>query len=239
MEKITLNVLPVSIWLLLLFLPLTLAGAGCSKDVESYQHLISISPEALEFGKVRPTDSPVKLTFDIFNNSNTDVVIANIISGCGCAAIDTPREPIPPNGKVAVTLSVNVWGRSGLFEDNVTIKTATESLRVPIRGTIEADIWTVGQALRSTVGTKEQHASAILTVYTTKYPDIIFVEGQQADGVTLTEIARITQSGETAIRFSVDVDVAPNSFVMRTIKVVPADASIAPLTIPFYCHREE
>jgi len=110
---------------------------------------------------------------------------------------------------------------------------------VPIRGTVETDIWTIGQALRCTIGTMEQRASAILTVYTAKYPDIVFVDGQQGDGVTLTELSRVTQSGETAIRFSVDVDVEPNSFVMRTIKVVPADPSIAPLMIPFYCHREE
>ena len=238
-DKSTSNILTL-VWYLFLLTPLVFIGTGCCEDSESNQQLIFISPEVLDFGKVRPTDSPVRLDFDIANNSNSNVVITDIISGCGCAAIDIPKEPIPSHGKVTVVLSLNVWGRSGLFEDNVTVKTSTEhSLRIPIRGTIDTDIWTNGQALRTTIGAEEQRASVILTVYTVRYPDIVFAAGQQAHGVTLTEISRVSQSGETAIRFSVDVDVESNSVVMRTINVVPADPSIAPLRIPFYCHREE
>ena len=115
--------------------------------------------------------------------------------------MDIPREPIPPKGKITVTASVNVWGRSGLFENDLTVKTATESLCVPIRGTIETDIWTIGQALRCTADPKEQHVSTVLTVYTAKYPDVVFSETLQRNGVTFKEISRITENGETAMVF--------------------------------------
>ena len=239
MEKI-LNVSLLPIFLLLFLVPLVLVETGCSKSSYSDLPLISAAPDVLDFGKARLTDSPIKLTFDIGNNSNKNVVIADIVSGCGCTVIDIPKEPIPPKRKVTVTVSINLRGRSGLFENDLVVKTATEhALRVPIRGTIETDIWTDGQALRCTIGSTEQRASAILTVYIAQYPDIVFTEDQQVDGVTLTELSRVTQSGETAIRFSVDIDVEFNSFVMRTIKVVPVAPSIAPLNIPLYCHREE
>jgi hypothetical protein len=235
-----LNILLPLVLFLPLLVPLIFIVAGCSKNSEPNQPLLSATPDVLDFGKVRPTDSPIKLTLDVCNNSDKDIVVTDILSCCGCTVIDVPTEPILPHEKVTVTVSVNVWGRSGLFENDLIVKTVPEfSLRVPIRGTIETDIWTDGQALRCTIAPKEQRTSTILTVYTAKYPDIVFVEGQEVDGVTLTELSRVAQSGETAIRFSIDVDVEPNSIVMRTIKIVPADSSIAPLTIPFYCHREE
>jgi hypothetical protein len=229
-----------SILFALLLVPLALIIAGCSKKSDSKLPLLSTSPEVLDFGKVRPTDSPIKLTFDLCNHGGKSVAIADIISCCGCAALDIPKEPIPPNGRVAVTVSVNVWGRFGLFENDLIVKTATEYLlRVPIRGTIETDIWTDGQALRCTFDQEKQSASTVLMVYTTKYPDIVFSDTQQGNGVVLKEISRVTRNGETAIRFSVEVDIDPSSAIMRNIHIIPVDTSIAPLNVPLYCHREE
>lgn len=238
MEKNTLNI-PASALCILLLLLLAFVVTGCSKSVDSTTSLLSTSPQVLDFGKVRPTDSPVKLTFDICNNGNKNVVITDILSGCSCTVADIPKEPIPPQGKAAVTVSINVWGRSGIFEDSLTIKTAVESLlRVSIQGTIETDIWTDGQALRCTADPDEQYASTVLIVYTAKYPGIVFSDTLQGKDVTLKEISRVTQNGETAIRFSVEVDIDRNSALMKNIKIVPIDPSIAPLTIPLYCHRE-
>ena len=229
----TLNTLLPTILLMLALI------VGCSKGAISEQQLIYILPDVLDFGQARPTDSPIKLTFDIRNDSSKSVVITDIIAGCSCTVVNIPNEPIPPNGKVTVTVSINIWGRSGVFEDSLVVRTSeTSTLRVPIQGTIETDIWTAGQALRATIGPTEEHVSAVLTVYT-KYPDIGFVDGQQAHGVRLTEISRVTQSDETAIRFMVDVDVEPNSAVMRMIRIIPDDSSIAPLEVPFYVHRLE
>ena len=201
---------------------------------------ISVFPKVLDFGKVRPTDSPVKLTFDIVNNSNRNVVIADILSGCSCADIDVPKEPIPPQGKIAVGISINVWGRSGTFEDYVTVKTASgltaagSIVQVSVLGTVETDIWTNGQALRCTFDSDTQSATTVLTVYTVKYPDIVFAETSQDDRITVKEISRDTRNGETAIRFSVEVNIEPNSTMMRTISLVPENTSIAPLNVPLY-----
>jgi len=227
-------------WFLFLVIPLVFVATGCSEKSVPVQRSISVSPEILDFGKVRPTDSPIRLTFELRNDGDQSVVIDNILVGCACAFVDLPQEPIPPGGKVAVAVSVNIWGRAGLFEDDLIVRPAVgDPLRVPVRGSIETDIWTVGQALRSTIGQTEQRTSAILTVFTVKYPDIVFADGQQENGVTLTEISRVTQNGETAIRFSVEIDIDCNSaVVMRSINLIPADPSIAPLMIPFYGHRE-
>jgi hypothetical protein len=239
MEKLLKAPLP-HVLFLFFWAPRVFVITGCLKNSDSNPPLLSVLPDVLDFGKVRPTDSPVKLTFDISNNSGKSIAIADIVSCCGCSVIDIPQEPIPPNGKVAANVLVNVLGRSGLFENDLLIKpTVGNPLQVPIRGNVETDIWTNGQALRCTVAPSEQRATTTLIVYTAKYPDIVFVEDQRADDITLTEISRVTQNGETAIRFSVAVDVGDNDLVMRNINVVPADISISPLTIPFYCHREE
>ena len=226
---------------LVLLAPLAVSGTGCLKrSSPDPPLLVSITPDVLDFGKVRPTDSPIKLTFDIRNNGRTSVVIADISSGCGCTIVDIPKEPIPANGKVAVTLRVNVSGRPGSFENALIVKTTTGTvLPVTIRGTVETDIWTDGQALRCTVGPKENSVSTVLTIYTAKYPDIVFADAMQEEGITLKEILRNTKDGETTIRFSVEVDVAgAGAIATRNIVVVPVNDSIAPLKIPLYCYRD-
>ena len=92
MEKTSLPVVRA----LILLASLAVSGTGCLKrSSPDPPHLISITPNVLDFGKVRPTESPVKLTFDICNHGRESVVIADISSGCGCTIVDIPKEPIP------------------------------------------------------------------------------------------------------------------------------------------------
>ncbi len=223
-----------------IFVSLAVTGIGCTEHSISDRHSLFVLPAVLDFGKVRPTDSPVKLTLNIFNHGDQNVTVTEVLSGCGCTVVDIPREPIPAHGQVDVTLRVNVSGRFGHFENELTIKTATEpDVKVAIRGNIETDIWANGQSLRCSVGPKERRAFTMLVVYTAKYPEIAFADAPQEYGVTLKEISRTTNNGETAIRFSVEVDMDGKAVITRTVSVVPRDSSIAPLAIPLYCYREE
>lgn len=219
---------------------LVCAETGCSRSSISDRHPLSVSPNVLDFGKVRPTDSPVKLTFDLLNHGDENVTVTDILSGCGCTVVDLPKESIPAHGQMSATVHVNVSGRFGVFENDLIIKTESQpDLRVVVRGNIETDIWADSQSLRCTVDPKEQCAATILTVYTAKYPDIVFADISQEDGVALQEISRVTRDGETAIRFSVEVDAKDKAIILRTITLVPRDASIAPLAIPLYCYRAD
>ena len=218
---------------------LAVSGNGCSKPSVPERHSLSVSASVLDFGKVRPTDSPINLTFDILNHGDKSIAITEIPSCCACTVVDIPKEPIPPGGKIEVVLQVNIWGRRGFFENDLTVKTATEPpLRVAIRGNIETDIWTSGQSLRCSFGPEERNASTNLTVFTAKHPDIVFENAPREDGVTLQEISRSTKNGETAIRFFVEVDTEGKDVITRTIHIVPRDSSIAPLAIPLVCYRE-
>jgi len=227
--------------LFVLLASFALAGTGCLRPSPSDRPALSVSPAVLDFGKVRPTDSPVRLAFDICNDGRESIVVTEIVSGCGCTIVDIPKEPIPVGGKVSVTVQVNFLGRFGLFENELIIKTTTEPLvKIAIRGKIETDIWTDGQALRCTVGPIEQYASTVLTIYTTKYPEIVFADTTQEDGVILQEISRTTKDGKTAIRFFIEVKIDRNSAsITKNINIVPADTSISPLIIPLYCYRED
>jgi len=93
-----------TILFLLLSVPLVFIAIGCTKNGEPDTPSIFTIPEVLDFGKVRPTDSPVKLTFDICNNGSKRVVITDVIASCGCAAIDIPKEAIPPRGRQQLLL---------------------------------------------------------------------------------------------------------------------------------------
>ena len=227
----------------MLFLPiLVFAGIGCSKEsaTVSMNSSVFAEPAILDFGNVRPTDSPVEISFDVCNNGDKDVNIMNVLSGCGCTVIDIPHEPISSGGRATLTTKVNLWGRFGVFENDLVVTTTTEpDLRVHIRCNIETDIWLNEASTRYTVAPKERYAIAILTLHTVKYPNIVFADTPQTEGVEVNEISRETKNGQTVIRFLVAVDVGANDLVARHVSIVPEDESIAALSISVYCYRDE
>ena len=160
-----------------LFLPiLVFAIMGCSKKSASMNSSVFAEPAVLDFGSVRPTDSPVKVSFSICNNSDKCIHITNVLSGCGCTVIDIPSEPIPPGGRVTLETRINLWGHFGVFENDLVVKTTTETdVRIQIRGNIETDIWPSETSIRCTVVPKERYATTFLTLYNVKYPNIVWL----------------------------------------------------------------
>lgn len=233
----------------MLLLPLLLlAEMGCTKDPASasMDSPVFASPSVLDFGKVRPTDPPVEVSFDLCNHGNEDVSVTDVLSGCGCTVVDIPKESISSGGKAAITARVNVHGRSGIFENMLLVKTTMgtskeQNLFVQIHGHVEADIWANEQSIRCTLAPKAQQVSTVLLLHTVKYPNVTFsADIPQEEGITVDEISREIKDGETVIKFLVTLDAGENKdeMITKTLSIVPKEDSIAGLTIPLYCYRE-
>lgn len=235
-------------FLFLILLPVLMSGFGCAtedseqdkeKSISKFNNL-SASPSVLNFGSVRSIDSPVKCVFELHNNGRQNISVSDIISGCGCTVTDIPHEPILPGEKVKVNVSINIYNRFSEFNNYLQIQSPDmPPFVVRIRGEIISDIWTNGQSLRCSVESKESIASTILTLYTEKYPNILFEEVEQETGVTLKEISRSTSNGETSIRFIVELNVEDKDTFTTDIRIVPKDHQIAPIIIPVICYRDK
>lgn len=229
----------------ILLFPMFLSSViGCSTALNEAvidDGKIIVKPSTLDFGHARPTDSPVVLHFEIINKSPKNIVISDIVSGCGCTVVEVPKDPIMPGKTASASVKVNLFGRMGNFTNTVVIKTQNHGIMsLDIRGVIEADIWCNGQAIRCTASQGQKRVPTMMALYTLKYPDIEFDWSKLYDNVSAKIVSRERrENGETMIQLAVDVAIGDNAMMSSSLNLVPTDKSIAPLMIPVYCSREE
>jgi len=173
----------------------------CANHVEDADTII-ISPAVLDFGRVRPTDSPVLLSFDIENRGQRPLEISDILSGCGCTVVDFPQEPILQHQKKSVAVKVNLYGRSGDFANKLRIlaKGYADNI-VEINGTVITDVWYNGQSIKCSAERGEAEATTVFTLSTRDFPGIEFDWNEQSSGMSVREIARKNEDGLWNINF--------------------------------------
>jgi LEA14-like dessication related protein len=218
---------------------LILLFIGCRQTHVQLQREISIDPVVIDLGQKRQADSPVHCEFKLQNNTALPITIVDIRADCGCTAINVPKEPIAPNTTVVVPVKLNLFGRLGDFTNQVIVKTDVgKILGAAIKGKIVKDLWTVEPSLRCTFE-NDQFAKGFLEIHTVDYSDIHFDLNDIDKNITVSEISRHTQDGETTLKFEVVVNAKEliDSNVILTLK--PTDDKIASLTIPVYCFRDE
>ncbi|GHT22018.1 hypothetical protein FACS189419_03930 [Planctomycetales bacterium] len=188
----------------LILLPLLLF-IGCNAQPDIPQGKVTVEPAVLDFGQKRPADSPVQVEFKLHNNTDKPLTITDVSSGCGCTAMEYPKEPIAPKATVAVPVKINLLGRFGDFTNKIKVKTdADETYEVDVKGKIVNDLWITESSLRCT-SEGGQPAKGLLEVHTVDYPDVKFDFTGIDKRLTVKELGRNTKDGETVIKF----DVAP------------------------------
>jgi hypothetical protein len=212
---------------------------GCSHNISSNEIADAI-PAILDFGQVRPTDSPIQLEFYLKNNSDKTLNILEISSGCGCTVIEPATKTILPKTKIHIPIKVNVWGRYGDFKNEVRIKIdhQTEPTKLVIQGKIISDIWFNGQSVRCTA-VSDSFAKSVIELHTIDYPDITFDFSKIDKSMTIKELSRITNDRETTIKFALTVEMVNTEMSTHSLIFEPTNKIIAPIIIPVYCYSNK
>ena len=217
-----------------------LVFSGCTEKESGVVGNVVVVPSVLDFGRVRMADSPLSLSFEIENTGEEPIKILDITSGCGCTAIDIPKEPILPKEKKSLAVKVNLYGRSGDFTNMVRIETAGHgNLFIDIRGTIVTDIWFSGQSVRCTAESGKTETKTTFSLFTQDYPDVQFDWSDLPPDMEIQEISRSISDGICEIRFALSVSIGDKYALSHRLTVVPKEQSIAPLILPIYCYRNE
>ncbi len=97
---------------------------------------ISFDEQIHDFGVVRHQDLP-HYRFTFSNTGQTDLIISDIDSSCGCTAALLSAEAIPPGGLGEIDVSFNPKGRRGKQKQTVSVHSNAENAPI-VRLTIQA-----------------------------------------------------------------------------------------------------
>ena len=100
---------------------------------------ITIDKTVHDFGTISEDGGNVSATFTITNNTKAPIILADVVTSCGCTSREWTKEPIEAGKTGKVVATYNPKNRRGPFEKSVTITTTSnpEKFTVQIKGTVE------------------------------------------------------------------------------------------------------
>lgn len=75
-----------------------------------------------DWGKIKPSDSPLKAKIKILNRGNEILKISEVKPGCGCTTAPLDKNDIEPNGFATLDVTLNVGSNTGDVAKSITIK---------------------------------------------------------------------------------------------------------------------
>jgi len=93
---------------------------SASGDQENTLPVIEFEKDIHDFGKLITGEKGV-CTFKFTNTGNSDLVISQVKSSCGCTVPRYPKEPIKPGESSAIKVTFDSSGRKGVQNKGITI----------------------------------------------------------------------------------------------------------------------
>lgn len=85
-----------------------------------------------DFGKLIQGEK-VMYNFKFTNKGNSDLLISQVHSSCGCTVPEYPREPIKPGDSGLIKVTFDSSGRSGIQNKAVTVVTNCQPNRTTVK----------------------------------------------------------------------------------------------------------
>lgn len=110
----------------------TLTGSMMAQPVASWNETIH------DFGTFHESDGKQTCQFVVTNTGNTDIIITQVKSTCGCTIASYPKTPIAPGENDCIDITFTPTGRPGPFEKDVWVYTNTNPnrTRLTIKGIV-------------------------------------------------------------------------------------------------------
>ena len=93
---------------------------------------ITFKESSFDFGDITQGDV-VEHVFEFENTGNEPLILANVMTTCGCTAPSWPREPIAPGESASITVKFNSRGKIGVQNKVITIVSNAINQRERIR----------------------------------------------------------------------------------------------------------
>jgi hypothetical protein len=216
-----------------------LSSARAETAVKAISDSLAIEPKVMDFGRVNNSKAVLDLQFTITNQGKTAVEITGARSSCGCTVPQLSKSRLQPGGHLVVPVKLHVANRMGKFETRVMVDVlgASESLIVPLKGTLIQDLWYDGQLIQCIVNDPAKPVDKDFDIYTIDWPAVQFDWNRPDDGMSLAELSRTTTDGVTAIRCRLHVEAgAAEHRVAHYAILTPRDSQIKGLTLPVVCY---
>lgn len=107
-----------------------------------------------DFGLIDEDGGKVSCTMRLVNTTDSALSIIEVRPGCGCTAVQYPKQPIEPGDTASLTLVFNPRGRPGRFSKGVAVRLSSQPSRTSliVEGTVRASDATLNRRFPTLAG---------------------------------------------------------------------------------------
>lgn len=232
----------------------SLAVAFCAITAAAYAQpkLTVEGGDTYDWGKVKPTQSPLKTTLKITNSGTEQLSISDVKVGCGCTTTGIGKKELTPGETTTLDVSLNVGSNTGGLTKTVTIMSndpAAPTKMILLKAEIVRAIQFVPSQYFSfpdmKVGTE---AVAKVKVKNTTPEDIVLSDVETTNGLKHTLKGKTTLKANSEMEITVKVNPQAKGYYNGTLKMkttnpdfptleVPAFGNVADPTSPVYMNK--
>ena len=116
-----------------------LAAATTAQGQEAEGSMLAFTARSINFGVINEEDGRATRTFYATNIGDSEIVVTNIITTCGCTTICYDQRPIAAGGSFSFDVIYDPRNRPGRFERNLFVVTSdsAEPTMLKIFGRVE------------------------------------------------------------------------------------------------------
>ena len=147
------------LWLFLAFMGINANEAPKALANDATQ--LSAQPKAAtwlerthDFGLIDEDGGKVSCTMRLVNTTDSALSIIEVRPGCGCTAVQYPKQPIEQGDTASLTLVFNPRGRPGRFSKGVAVRLSCQPSRTSliVEGTVRASDATLNRRFPTLAG---------------------------------------------------------------------------------------
>lgn len=194
--------------------------------------------DTYDWGKVKPTQTPLKTNLTIKNTGTEELKISDVHVGCGCTTTGLEKKNLAPGESTSMSVSVNVGSNTGAISKSVTITSndpTSPSKIIMLKADIVRTIqFTPSQYLTFSdmkVGTE---ATAKIKVKNSSDKDITLSNPEASNGlrVNLKKQTVLKAGGE--IELEAKIIPEKEGYFNGSVKLATTDPDMPTLEIPAY-----
>ena len=146
-----------------LFLSYTVS-VWSQQEAETQYPVFTCDERVHDFGKIREVESFAMHEFVIKNTGTVPLVIAHVLSSCGCAQPEWSQQPIAPGQEGFVIVTYDMKDRPGPFRKNITVYTNERRLRqvLTIVGDVVPKPQTLNVLFHDTIGMVQMERNSFM-----------------------------------------------------------------------------
>jgi hypothetical protein len=119
---------------------IVLLGLGCNdspKNSSGKNPEIEFSQTDFDFGEIKQGER-VAHRFIFKNTGDGDLLIKNVVAGCGCTVASFPKEPLEPGDESFIEATFNSEGYRGIVVKDVEVYSNADHAKIKL--TISAEV---------------------------------------------------------------------------------------------------